>query len=237
MRLTGQSFGKEIEQQPHCRQHLPTRAVQRMNAQLRRSVIGQQLHQAPFAQQRLHRIARLQTDAGTRQRVRPVSSEPTDPTTPLSASEFLARVQRNPNLEAMVTPRAAVSLARAGYAVRHGQHESVDVIYATSMDVARNSEHVYQGSDGERIGGVAKLRLVLAESQLSAKQLTVVRLEHASLQGRLNARFQAAKTPVFIEEILTIPEGQHVLTFLKDGREVSSQFLYDAVLNELSEGA
>lgn len=34
-----------------------------------------------------------------------------------------------------------------------------------------------------------------------------------------------AKTPVFIEEILTIPEGQHVLTFLKDGREVSSQFL------------
>lgn len=176
-------------------------------------------------------------DAGTRQRVRPVSSEPTDPSTPLSASEFLARVQRDPNLEAMVTPRAAVSLARAGYAVRYGQHESVDVIYATSMDVARNSEHVYQGSDGERIGGVAKLRLVLAESKLSAKQLTVVRLEHASLQGRLNARFQAAKTPVFIEEILTIPDGQHVLTFLKDGREVSSQFLYDAVLNELSEGA
>lgn len=64
-----------------------------------------------------------------------------------------------------------------------GRHESVDVIYATSMDVARNSEHVYQGSDGERIGGVAKLRLVLAESQLSAKQLTVVRLEHASSAG------------------------------------------------------
>src|SRR5574343_354135 len=49
VRVTGQPLGNEIKQQAHGRQHLSARAVKRMDAQLRRLVVRQQMHQATFA--------------------------------------------------------------------------------------------------------------------------------------------------------------------------------------------
>lgn len=172
-------------------------------------------------------------DDGDRRRIRTPTVQETETDGPLSAAQFLARVQAEPKLELEVTRRAAVSLVRTGnYAVR----EEAGRVLACSIDQAKLSEYEYQTADGSHVGGVSRMRLVLSESALTDEQLTTVRfIGYTNLMKRINDRLEAREVTAVVDKIDVVPEGNHSLIFLKDEREVGSQFVYDIVLNALEE--
>ncbi|WP_328223560.1 helix-turn-helix transcriptional regulator [Aeromonas caviae] len=171
-------------------------------------------------------------DDGSRRRIRTPSIQEIEMDGPLSAAQFLARVQAEPKLELEVTRRAAVSLVRTGkYAVRDEDGR----VLACSIDQAKLSEHEYQCADGH-VGGISRMRLVLSEGALSDDQLTTVRfIGYANLMKRVNDRLEAREITAVVDKIDVVPEGPHSLIFLKDGREVGSQFVCDTILNVLEE--
>ncbi|MGU5794225.1 helix-turn-helix transcriptional regulator [Aeromonas hydrophila] len=171
-------------------------------------------------------------DDGSRRRIRTPTVQESEIDGPLSAAQFLARVQADPKVELEVTRRAAVSLVRTGnYAVRDEDGK----VLACSIDQAKLSEHEYQTADGH-VGGVSRMRLVLSESELTDEQLTTVRfIGYGALMQRLNDRLKAREVTAEIDKIEVVSEGSHSLIFLKDGREVGSQFVYDIILNALEE--
>lgn len=80
------------------------------------------------------------------------------------------------------------------------------------------------------------MRLVLSESALTDEQLTTVRfIGYTNLMKRINDRLEAREVTAVVDKIDVIPEGNHSLIFLKDEREVGSQFVYDIILNALEE--
>ncbi|MDX7711765.1 helix-turn-helix transcriptional regulator [Aeromonas caviae] len=171
-------------------------------------------------------------DDGSRRRIRTPTVQEIETDGPLSAAQFLARVQAEPKLELEVTRRAAVSLVRTGnYAVRDEDGK----VLACSIDQAKLSEHEYQTADGH-VGGVSRMRLVLSESALTDEQLTTVRfIGYANLMKRVNDRLEAREVTAVVDKIDVVPEGPHSLFFVKDDREVGSQFVYDIILNSLEE--
>lgn len=171
-------------------------------------------------------------DDGSRRRIRTPSIQEIEMDGPLSAAQFLARVQAEPNLELEVTRRAAVSLVRTGkYAVRDEDGR----VLACSVDQAKLSEHEYQCADGH-VGGISRMRLVLSEEALSDDQLTTVRfIGYGNLMNRINDRLKTREVTAVVDKIDVVPEGPHSLIFLKDGREVGSRFVYDIILNALEE--
>lgn len=171
-------------------------------------------------------------DDGSRRRIRTPTVQENEVDGPLSAAQFLARVQAEPKLELEVTRRAAVSLVRTGnYAVR----DEGGKVLACSIDQAKLSEHEYQTADGH-VGGVSRMRLVLSESALTDEQLTTVRfIGYTNLMKRVNDRLEAREVTAVVDKIDVVPEGPHLLFFVKDDREVGSQFVYDIILNSLEE--
>lgn len=173
--------------------------------------------------------------ASDRQRVRHTTPVELDPAKPLSTAKFTALIAKQPELEAPVSQRTAFALAKLGYAIRSEQTDEGNVFYATTVANAVESEYVYQTHSHGDVGGLDKLRLVLAKSKLSSAQLRALQNDPDFFIKTSNLKFKSSHSRVLIKELAVIDAGSHVLTFLKDGREVASQFLYDMVLNTLSE--
>lgn len=173
--------------------------------------------------------------APERQRVRHSQPVELDPAKPLSTAKFTAFIAKQPHLEAPVSQRTAFALAKLGYAIRSEETDNGNVFYATTVESAAESEYVYQTHTKGDVGGLDKLRLVIAKSMLNKSQLRALQEDPEFFVKTSNLKFKNSQARVIVKELNVIETGSHVLTFLKDGREVSSQFLYDIVLNTLSE--
>ena len=61
------------------------------------------------------------------------------------------------------------------------------------------------------------------------------RIGYGNLINRINDRLKSREVTAVVDKIDVVPKGSHSLIFLKDGREVGSQFVYDIILNALEE--
>lgn len=164
-----------------------------------------------------------------KRRIRHSSPRKFNTEAPMTGTKFLDFISRNPDAEAQVTPTAAVSLTKKGYAVRVEVAQDGSLThYATSLEAARASKFEYQGPNGEIVGGNMRCRLTIAMSRLTEAQLGVVLFLGDELRTRMNVRIAEANLFVKLDEIELDEElDVHLLTDLDTGNIVNADPVTD----------
>lgn len=174
----------------------------------------------------------------TRRRVKVVNVDPelTNGNIPLGTQTFIALMEQDPSLELPITKRAIGSVRKAGYVLRTGELHGEETTFATTVQNAEFSSHIYVDRNGVRYGGVKRLKAVLARSELSAVSIALFDTPGfpEMLMTSINARFDLDGEKIRMVDITVGDVAEHTITIDGTDEVIKPLFVYDVVISCLN---